>query len=119
MFGLPREHAADGQALHGTVTRALVQLAERHGFTSQSVVAAVGLGRPNPDRARPRPAVLVRCSNVSDKHQAFHGRQDLRSCVRVTIDEYLTSAQMARRTEQQKEFDQLIGCSSFQVPTSI
>ena len=106
MFGLQEQHAADGQALHGAVTQELVQSAGPHGFTSSSVASAVRWGRPNPDRARPRP-VLIRCSTVGGKYQAFRGRQDLRARARVTIDEYLTSAQMKRRADQQEEFDRL------------
>lgn len=106
MFNLPERHAAEGQALHGAVTQRLVDSAGRHGFNSSSVVSATRVGRQTPDRASPRP-VLVRCSTVADKHQAFRGRQALRSAGHIVIDEYLTQAQLRRRTEQQGEYDRL------------
>ena len=86
MFGLPEEHAAEGQALYGAVTQRLVDSAGRHGFTSSSVVSATRVGRQTPDRASPRP-VLVRCSTVGGKHLAFRGRRALGSAERIVIDD--------------------------------
>ena len=96
MHGLSEEHAAEGQALHGAVTQRLVGSAGPHGFASSTVVSATRVGRPNPDRASPRP-VLVRCSTVAAKHQAFRGRRALRSRDGIIIDEYLTPTQLRSR----------------------
>ena len=106
MHGLSEEHAAEGQALHGAVTQRLVGSAGPHGFASSTVVSATRVGRPNPGRASPRP-VLVRCSTVAAKHQAFRGRRALRSRDGIIIDEYLTPTQLRSRTDQQGDFDRL------------
>lgn len=106
MHGLSEEHAAEGQALHGAVTQRLVGSAGPHGFASSTVVSATRVGRPNPDRASPR-LVLVRCSTVAAKHQAFRGRQALRRRDGIIIDEYLTPTQLRNRVDQQGDFDRL------------
>ena len=106
MFGLAERHAMDGQALYGAVTQQLVDSAGPHGFTSSSVISASRIGRHDPDRSTPRP-VLVRCSSVSNKHLAFRARRALRANSSITIDEYLTPAQLRSRASQQGEFDRL------------
>ena len=105
IFGLAENDAVDGPALKRAVNEQVVQAAQQHGFSSESVLEVKRMGAPHTDPDRPRP-ILVRCRTAGDKHRAFKARSALKA-TGIKLDDCLTPAQMDSRRSQHSALQQL------------
>ena len=124
MSGLPEERALNGQVLHGVVIHDCHRRAGPVSWASwiQSIISgfsalAARLGRPNPDRVRPRP-VVVRCHSAPMWVAGARCVMAVMTSGHASGSQLMSASHQLRRRGGQSSRRSLIGCGRFQLPTS-